>query len=72
MSESICSCGWPHPEDKVAGFGHCCMCHEPLATSDLLEHVRVIHPDQYGDGPERWSDGNIVVHDETLTPEDFG
>jgi hypothetical protein len=35
-----------------------------------VDHVRVMHPDQY-QPPERWPDGQIVVHDDTLSPEDF-
>lgn len=38
----------------------------------IAEHLRVVHPDLYGDGPERWPDGQVVVHDTTLEPGDFG
>ena len=37
----------------------------------MVEHLRVFHPEEYGDGPERWPDGAVVLHDETLTPEEF-
>lgn len=37
----------------------------------MSDHLRVMHPDLYGDGPEVWPDGEIVLHDETLTPDDF-
>lgn len=37
----------------------------------MLDHLRVMHPEQYGDGPERWPDGSIVVYDTTLEPGDF-
>lgn len=64
-----CSCGWnPHDEPTV---GHCHLCHDGITLAEALDHVRVMHPDQYGDGPERWPDGHVVVHDDTLTPEDF-
>lgn len=43
-----------------------------LPDEDMLSHLRVIHPDAYGDGPERWPDGGLVVHDMTLEPGDFG
>ena len=39
---------------------------------DMVDHLRVNHPDAYGDGPERWPDGEVVVHDMTLEPTDFG
>lgn len=39
---------------------------------DMDDHLRVHHPDVYGDGPERWPDGHVVVHDLTLEPGDFG
>lgn len=35
------------------------------------DHLRVMHPDEYGDGPERWPDGGVVIHDTTLDPSDF-
>jgi hypothetical protein len=42
-----------------------------LDDDHMLEHLRVMHPDAYGDGPERWPDGGMVVHDMTLDPGDF-
>jgi hypothetical protein len=47
----------------------CNLCGEQ--HDNILEHLRLIHPDVYGDGPARWPDGEIVVVDETLTPEEF-
>lgn len=35
---------------------------------DILDHLRVIHPDHYGDGPQRWPDGQLVIVDTTLDP----
>lgn len=35
------------------------------------DHLRVMHPDEYGDGPERWPDGSLVVYDDTLEPGEF-
>jgi hypothetical protein len=57
----------------------CELCgHEDKTAADILDdvrlmddHLRVMHPDEYGDGPERWPDGSVVLHDETLEPEDF-
>ncbi|HEY3259622.1 MAG TPA: hypothetical protein VGJ95_05025 [Pseudonocardiaceae bacterium] len=43
-----------------------------VPDDDMLDHLRVIHPDLYGDGPERWPDGRVVIVDMTLEPDDFG
>lgn len=51
----ICNEEWPDAEGGLESAG---------------DHIRVNHPDQY-EPPERWPDGQIVVHDDTLTPEDF-
>jgi hypothetical protein len=45
--------------------GLCHLCHTALPTPELLEHLRLMHPDDYGDGPERWPDGGPVVIDQT-------
>jgi hypothetical protein len=45
----------------------CHLCEDPDVPTDpqgLLDHLRVMHPDVYGDGPERWPDGGIVIHEE--------
>lgn len=42
-----------------------------LPDAEMTDHLRLIHPDLWGDGPERWPDGQIVVHDTTLEPRDF-
>jgi hypothetical protein len=56
----------------------CNVCDEPIpepdATAGLqnaLEHLRLFHPDLYGDGPERWPDGDVVLHQEDVSVEDF-
>lgn len=51
----ICSEEWPDAEGGLQSFE---------------DHMRVIHPDQY-EPAERWPDGALVIHDDTLTPEDF-
>ena len=38
---------------------------------EMVDHLRLIHPDVYGDGPQRWPDGSVVVVDCTLTPAEF-
>jgi len=52
-------------------MGHCLLCDEHVNDADLLDHLRVLHPDEYGDGPERWPDGEIVFYDQTLEPGEF-
>lgn len=49
----------------------CLLCGATGPDTDALDHLRVMHPAEYGDGPERWPDGAPVIHDTTLTPEDF-
>lgn len=36
------------------------------------DHLQRMHPQEYGDGPERWPDGEVVLEDETIDPSDFG
>lgn len=55
--------------------GRCELCQAGIEDGTLhgiLDHLRVLHPEEYGDGPERWPDGQPVVIDETLTPDAFG
>lgn len=49
----------------------CGLCPEEVPDEDVLDHLRVMHPDQYGDGPDQWPNGDVVIVDTTLTPEDF-
>ena len=51
----LCSDEWPDVEGGIESF---------------FDHLRVNHPDQY-EPPERWPDGALVLHDETLEPSDF-
>lgn len=39
----------------------CLLCGE--TTPAVLEHLRLCHPDEYGDGVETWPDGKPVVVD---------
>lgn len=51
-----------------------CYLHQPpeaVPDVELLDHLRVLHPDVWGDGPQRWPDGRVVVFDATLEPGDF-
>ncbi len=52
-------------------MGRCLVCEEPMPDDRLLHHLEVVHPQQYGDGPEAWPDGAPVVVDTTLGPADF-
>lgn len=45
--------------------GYCYPCAERIDDGELLDHVRLIHPD---DQPERWPDGDLVIHDEDWRP----
>jgi hypothetical protein len=51
-----------------------CEWEQPDAEGGIeagVDYIRVMHPEHYGDGPERWPDGGIVLHDETIEPDDF-
>jgi len=55
-----------------------CGHHEVPESGNMMDdiqlmddHLRVMHPDLYGEGPERWPDGGIVIHDADPRPEDF-
>lgn len=49
----------------------CHLCGDHLPDSDMGDHLRIMHPDEWGDGPERWPDGAPVIVDMTLEPGDF-
>jgi hypothetical protein len=50
----------------------CLPCQPPeVISADILGHLRLFHPDTYGDGPDRWPDGGLVVVDQALEPGDF-
>jgi hypothetical protein len=52
-------------------MGICHLCQETPPDAELLDHLRVMHPDAYADGPQRWPDGGLVIVDETVEPGDF-
>lgn len=66
-----CTCGWPRPADRIPNLGHCFVCHEPVTNREILNHIRLIHPDEYGDGPDLWPDGRVVIEDADVTPEEI-
>ena len=55
MKCHLCEDEWP---DEEGGM------------ESAIDHLRVMHPDKFEE-PERWPDGGLVIHDDTLTPEDF-
>lgn len=57
---------------EPSNTGRCNVCEEDVASVELLDHLRVMHPADYGNGPLRWPDGGFVVVDNTLTPNEFG
>lgn len=59
------------PAGPPPGMGSCALCGDDVPTLDLLDHLRIRHPDRY-EPPLRWPDGALVVVDETLEPGDFG
>lgn len=46
----------------------CDLCGEDAA--DILDHLRLFHPAEYGDGLDRWPDGAPVVVDMVPSPEE--
>lgn len=51
------------------GTGHCDLCREDVPSMELLDHIRVMHPDHY-ERPLTWPDGQHVIIEE-LEPSDF-
>lgn len=43
----------------------CHLCGEEFGADidAVLDHLRLFHPEDYGDGPMRWPDGGLVVLD---------
>lgn len=62
----------PHVPDRISAT--CLLCQPPETVgvgTSILDHLRIIHPEAYGDGPMRWPDGRLVVVDLSLEPADF-
>lgn len=51
-------------------MANCLICGDTPPDSEIWDHLRLMHPDHWGDG-ERWPDGEPVIHDLTLQPDDF-
>jgi hypothetical protein len=61
------------PADDILAGCNLCPPGEPyVPDAELVDHLRLLHPDAWGDGPELWPDGEVVVADLTLEPDDFG
>jgi hypothetical protein len=52
-------------------MGFCYVCKTTQLDETMLAHLKNEHPAEWGGGPELWPDGEVVIHDETLKPEDF-
>ena len=48
----------------------CELCGEAVPSEKLLDHARLMHPDQDAE-VELWEDGQPVVYDETVEEEFF-
>ncbi len=54
-------------EDKTRFPGTCRLCNEPVPAEQIIDHLRVVHPGTYGDGPPRWPDGRLAI---AVLPQD--
>ena len=54
----------------MTGMGFCNLCETDVPTLELISHISMYHPDFY-EPMETWPDGEIVVIDTSLEPEDF-
>ena len=52
-------------------MGFCNLCKGTMPDEELLVHLRDEHPSEYGLGPDTWPDGEVVIIDMTLEPDDF-
>ena len=52
--------------------GFCELCKDWLPLTTVADHLRLFHPDEFGDGVATWPDGEVVIVDTTLNPDDFG
>ncbi|AHH98263.1 hypothetical protein [Kutzneria albida] len=50
--------------------GHCHVCRSDMPSVDLLNHLRLLHPDVWG-ALETWPDGHVVIFDDSVEPNDF-
>lgn len=48
----------------------CHLCGQHCRLDRILDHLRLIHPDVAAEG-FIWGDGEVVLWDDTLEPEDF-
>lgn len=51
-------------------MGHCALCDSYVPDEDLMIHLEEEHP-EVDRTPATWPDGEVVVIDNTLLPEDF-
>lgn len=48
----------------------CALCNDEILDDEVLDHLRLFH--DVDTEPARWPDGDVVIVDQTLKPEDFG
>lgn len=48
----------------------CDLCEQPFTDDEILDHLANTHDQDIN--PLLWPDGDPVIVDHTLTPEDFG
>lgn len=54
-------------------MGTCTVCAEQpyIPDAEIADHLRLLHPDEYGDGPDWWPDGTPVIYDMTVEPHEW-
>lgn len=58
-----------HGLRDVVSMVTCELCADSLPAAAILDHLTVTH--HVALDVQTWPDGQSVIHDETLTPEDF-
>lgn len=49
----------------------CLLCHERLPDYEVIDHLRLLHPDRY-EAPLLWPDGELVIIDLTELEDENG
>jgi hypothetical protein len=72
VQQCVLADGTPQPKNGGELMATCELCRDDeVPDADILEHLRLLHPNVWGDGPMRWPNGDLVVVDNTLEPDDF-
>lgn len=59
----------PDQQGEPMGFCNLCTPARRMPAAEILEHLREAH--DFHEEPATWPDGELVIVDQTLTPEDF-